>query len=104
MTTVTTQPSILELSCDFERPCSWNNTATSFNWMIIKPSSSSSTYKPNVDHTLNSESGSLITPNVSSSLSANSIASYSSPFTSGQKCIEFYYYMYGPQVTKKFNL
>lgn len=35
MTTVITQPSILELSCDFERPCSWNNTATSFNWMII---------------------------------------------------------------------
>ena len=98
-TKATTLPPIRELSCNFEVACSWTDSVSSFNWKVVKASTAFSSLKgPNFDHTLNSENGSLLTPNVLPSLNSYATANYYSPFSTGSKCIEFYYYMYGPEV------
>lgn len=40
----------------------------------------------------------MLTPNVVPGLNPYATANYLSPLTTGAKCIEFYYYMYGPEV------
>jgi hypothetical protein len=98
-TTLSTQQSIKELSCNFETPCSWNNGATNFNWIVVNGSTSANSFKgPSVDHSLNTEAGMLLTPNVLSSFATYSTANYYSPVVSGSKCVEFYYYLYGSEV------
>jgi hypothetical protein len=102
--TSTSQPSIKDLSCNFENICSWKNSVSSFNWIVINGSTAANSFKgPSVDHTLNTDSGSLLTPNVTSNLASYSTANYLSPLMNGSKCIEFYYYMYGPVVSERIS-
>jgi hypothetical protein len=105
MTTLSTESSIKELSCNFEAPCSWNNSISSFNWIVINGSTAASIYNgPDKDHTTNLGYGQFIIPNVLSNISSYATAEYNSPYMIGSKCIEFYYYMYGAQVYLKFIL
>ena len=104
-TTLSTQASNKELSCNFESVCSWSNGATNFNWIVVNGSTAASSFKgPSVDHTLNTEAGLLLTPNVLPSFTTYSTANYYSPFVSGSKCVEFYYYMYGSEVSCNIKL
>lgn len=98
-TTLSTLPSIDSLSCSFENSCRWNNDGATFDWIVISASTAYSQFNgPNFDHTLNSDKGFMLTPNVTQDLSAYSTASYNSPLVNGTKCVEFFYYMLGPQV------
>lgn len=100
--TRTTQASILEFDCDFERECSWGNlNDNSYNWTVLKASDAfSNVNAPRIDRTTLSGDGSYLT------ITANptapyALGSYSSPKLNGTKCLEFWYYMYGPEVFTK---
>jgi len=98
-TTLSTQPSIRDLSCNFETPCSWNNSISSLNWIVVNATTAANVYNgPDKDHTLNSGDGQLITPNVLPNSSSYATAGYNSPYMNGSICIEFYYYIYGAEV------
>jgi hypothetical protein len=102
-TTLSTQPSIKELDCDFERSCSWNNSNSNrFKWTILTAKEAYENYNgPKLDHTLNSSFGSLVAP-IYPTFSPFSSTFYTSPLINGTKCIEFWYYAYGEEVSKCF--
>jgi hypothetical protein len=100
-TTGTTQSSIIELDCDFSTKCSWSNLpANSFNWTVVKALDGSSIYEgPAQDHSGGENGGSYLIADSVFVRVNKSIARYESPPMNGTKCVEFWYYMYGPQVT-----
>jgi hypothetical protein len=102
-TQLTTQPSNIELDCDFERSCFWNNlNSTTFKWKILTAKEAYENYNgPKLDHTLNSSFGSLVAP-IYPTFSPFYSTYYISPPLNGTKCIEFWYYVYGEEVTTCF--
>lgn len=99
-TTIITPLTVQSLSCDFESSCKWINDGGNFDWIVINGSTSSSNfYGPNNDHTLDQSIGNMLIPNAAQDQADSSIASYNSPLINGTKCVEFFYYMLGPQVT-----
>jgi hypothetical protein len=87
LTTTTTQPTIVELDCDFESECSWTNAQTNpsnVNWIITEVFRPSSNYKPSEDHSLNSGLGSIL---IIQPAYINRIKiAYDSPPMNGTKC------------------
>ena len=96
---ITTQPpSLLEIDCHFEEPCVWTNArGNRFNWTVLtaEEAENISNYSPDYDHTTLTNQGSFLTT-LDPALYATSY--YLSPYVNGTKCLEFWYYLYGPQV------
>jgi hypothetical protein len=99
----TTEASILELDCDFEKSCAaWKNDPknTNVNWAVRRANESQSAYAPLTDRTfkfLGASYGSYLTLDTVNLLTFSTVG-YESPYMNGTKCIEFWYYIYGTGV------
>lgn len=98
-TTTTTLPTILELDCDFEGPCAWSNGPSNkaTNWTVIRGLNMNEQYSINTDHTSGSPLGSYLTLETRSYFNKSTV-DFISPAMNKTKCVEFWYYMFGPEV------
>ncbi|CAF0741650.1 unnamed protein product, partial [Brachionus calyciflorus] len=98
-TTTTTQPSIIELDCDFEQTCLWSNSNNNkdTNWTISRAMNINEPNAPLSDHTLGNNFGSYLTLEKRSYFNRSTV-NFVSPEMNATKCVEFWYYMYGPEV------
>jgi hypothetical protein len=92
--------------CDFECNCTCNwkhdDTAT-YQWLVIKGSTSSSGTGPDGDHTTGSSFGYYIHIESSSPAKLNDTSRLISPdlfVNNTDQCFRFYYHMYGSDVYK----
>ena len=100
-TTLSTQSSIIQLDCDFSKPCSWSNLQTnSFNWTIIKGIDANLFEGPSEDHTGGQTDGAYLVADSRFVRTNRSLARYESLPMNKTKCVEFWYYMYGSNVSK----
>lgn len=96
-----------EYDCTFEEPCSWSSNPenSTYNW-IVKPALQSDEFldAPLTDHTyLQPGKGSYLGI-FTSDPTAKTKTVYTSPVLNGTvskyKCLEFWYYLYGPNAGK----
>ena len=105
-TTRATPSMYSEFDCDFESQCSWRNSPTNsfFNWIVQSAQSSSSfLFAAQKDHTLNTELGSYAGV-FATNFTKNAKGGFISPQMNGTRCVEFWYYMYGSEVSILCNL
>ena len=107
--TTTAQPTIEEFDCDFEGPCNWRNGPESkvYSWQVARAGGEPKA--PTIDHTFQEiGQGSFLAVTTTNATAKKSKATFISPFLnssiSSYKCIEFYYYLYGSEVSKLFSL
>ncbi|XP_071486327.1 MAM and LDL-receptor class A domain-containing protein 1-like [Diadema antillarum] len=86
-------------SCDFESSmCMWKNVdGDDFDWLRLQGTTPSTGTGPNVDHTLGTSFGSYMFIEASSPRLASEVAHLflSSPDLTGQRCLGFWYMMFG---------
>lgn len=105
--TTTPQPTIHEYDCDFEGPCNWQNSPDNkeFTWKVVAAAGEpgGDPNAPGKDHTYQeSAKGSFLgvkTSNVTAKTKAKFISPFFNSSISTYKCIEFYYYLYGSEVS-----
>lgn len=101
----TTQPSIIELDCDFEEsssPCKWFNNPSNSNgnWTVKsgREGTQLSISAPSGDHTTGTLDGRYLTLQ-DVYINNSSKVGWHSPNMNGTKCLEFWYYIYASKVT-----
>lgn len=96
----TTIPSIIELDCDFNSECSWSNArGNDFNWTVTNAQDGALNFGgPSQDHSTSSSNGLYLIADYTAIIKNNSLGKYESPPMNGSKCVEFWYFMYGPEV------
>ena len=88
------------MDCDFSANCTWKNVGTAFNWTVVKAVDGNTLYNgPTQDHSGSDANGGYYLVADSLFIRVNSsLGRIESPPMNDRKCVEFWYYMYGPQV------
>jgi hypothetical protein len=102
-TTTKPYPSNVQYDCDFENDCKWTNAKTNdFDWTVVDVHAGQLMLDgPTVNHN-GDESGAYLIANTSAVRINNAKARYESLPMNNENCIEFWYYLNGPEVCQLF--
>ncbi len=97
--TSTCYPSVKELDCDFDVDCAWRNAQyNAFDWSIVDVNTGNKAFGGPLKNHKSETSGLYLIANTTTVRTKSASASYESPIMNGVKCVEFWYYLNGPEV------